>query len=420
MSLARHAIGETAEKAREALNLSQETCPRRISVAAVISVLNVPATHEVAFLFANQEEKMGKMTFNAALTDIKPVDSASFTKARERLDSLVKPLGSLGKLEDAAAKLCAITGSLTPSIEKRCVIVFAADNGVYEEGVASAPQAVTAIQTINILNGATGVGVLAKHFNTGLVVADVGVDADLKHERLIVKKIRKSTGNIAKEPAMTKDEATLALDAGVEVLDMALAEGYQAVGLGEMGIGNTTTSSAVLSALLGLSGSDVDSVVGRGAGLSDEAFENKKRVIKEALALHKPDKNDPVGILQKVGGIDLAAMTGAYIGAAARGIPVVIDGFISAVAALCAARLAPASKEYMFASHSSYERGYSTAINELGLSACFDLSMRLGEGSGCPLMFAVMDGALEVLKNMATFDEAMIDNLYVSQMNLSF
>jgi nicotinate-nucleotide--dimethylbenzimidazole phosphoribosyltransferase len=233
-------------------------------------------------------------------------------------------------------------------------------------------------------------------------------------------KIRKSTGNIAKEPAMTKEEACKAIDAGVELVGMAKNKGYQAFGTGEMGIGNTTSSSAVLAALLGLSGAEVDSVVGRGAGLSDIDYENKKRVIKDALRLHSPNQNDPVDILQKVGGLDLAALTGAYIGAAHYGLPVVIDGFISVVAALCAAGLDPAVKEYMFASHSSYERGYQSALDALGLSSCLDLEMRLGEGSGCPLMFCVMDGALEILKNMATFDEAMIDNLYVSQMGLSF
>ena len=363
---------------------------------------------------------MEKVTYRNALLSVKPVNGEYYTKAKERLDSLVKPLGSLGRLEEIAAKLSSITGTLTPCIDKRCILVFAADNGVYVEGVASAPQAVTAIQTINILNGATGVGVLAKRFNTDIIVADVGVDADLSHERLINMKVRKSTGNIVKEPAMTKDEAEKAIDAGIKLVGMAKKDGYQAIGTGEMGIGNTTTSSAVLSALLGLSGSEIDRVVGRGAGLSDINFENKKRIIKEALRFHSPDQKDPVDILQKAGGLDLAALTGVYIGAAYYGLPVVIDGFISAVAALCAARLSPTVKDYMFASHSSYEIGYRAAIDALGFSACLDLEMRLGEGSGCPIMFSVMDGALEILKNMATFDEAMIDNLYVSQIGLSF
>ena len=363
---------------------------------------------------------MEKINYLDALKSVKPTGAGYYTKAKERLDSLVKPLGSLGRLEEIAARLAAIQGTLTPCIDKRCILVFAADNGVYAEGVASAPQAVTAIQTINILNGATGVGVLAKRFNTDIIVADVGVDADLSHERLINMKVRKSTGNIAKEPAMTKEEAEKAIGAGIELAGMAKKGGYQAVGTGEMGIGNTTSSSAVLSALLGLSGNDIDSVVGRGAGLSDINFENKKRIIKEALFLHNPDKNDPVEILFKVGGLDLAALTGVYIGAAYYGLPVVIDGFISIVAALCAARMDPIVKEYMFASHASYERGYAAAAKELGLPACLELEMRLGEGSGCPLMFGIMDGAVEILKNMATFDEAMIDNLYVSQMGLSF
>ena len=363
---------------------------------------------------------MEKATYNDALLNIRATDKEFFAKAGERLDSLVKPPGSLGGLEEIAAKLCAISGSLTPSIDKRCILVFAADNGVYAEGVASAPQSVTALQTINILNGATGVGVLAKRFNTDIIVTDVGIGADISHEHLIDRKIRKSTGNIAKEAAMTAAEARAAINAGFETAGAAKEKGYQAVGIGEMGIGNTTTGSAALSALLGYAGKDADTVAGRGAGLSDEAFENKKRVIREALDFNKPDKNDPVDIIQKVGGLDIAAMAGAYIGAAYHGLPAVIDGFISAVAALCAVRLNPVIKEYMFASHSSFERGYQAAIKELGLSVCLDLAMRLGEGSGCPLMFGIMDSALDIIKNMATFDEAMIGNLYAGQNAISF
>lgn len=347
------------------------------------------------------------------LDAIKQPDRTVYQKAAARLDMLAKPPGSLGKLEEIAARLCAITKSLSPSIEKRCIIILAADNGVAEEGVSSAPQEVTAIQTMNILNGVTGVGVLAKQFSSDLMVADIGINSDVSHPLLIQNKIRKSTGNIIKEQAMTREEAVDAFNAGFRLAKSAMEKGYQVIGVGEMGIGNTTTSSAVLCALLGLEDEDVSTVVGRGAGLDDAAYQNKIKVIKAALKLHKPNGNDPIDVLCKVGGLDLAAMTGVYTGLAYYGLPVVIDGFISVVAALCAIRLNPLAKEYMFASHHSFERGYTLAVNEIGLSPCLSLDMRLGEGSGCPVMFGIMDSALAVLKNMATFGEAKISDGYL-------
>lgn len=347
------------------------------------------------------------------LSAIKDVDHEVYREALKRLDLLAKPPGSLGKLEEIVARLCAITKSLSPTIGKRCVIVVAADNGVVAEGVSSAPQEVTAIQTMNILNGVTGVGVLAKQFNADVFVADVGIKSDIIHPHLLNYKIRKSTGNITKETAMTRSEAVGAFNSGFRLAKKTSEMGYQIIGVGEMGIGNTTTSSAILAALLGLSGDECSSVTGRGAGLADEAYVHKLEVIQTALLLHKPDKNDPIGILHKVGGLDIAAMAGIYAGCAYYGLPVVIDGFISAVAALCAVRLNPLIIGYMFASHHSYERGYALAMNELGLSPCLSLDMRLGEGSGCPLMFSVMDAALAALKNMATFAEAKIGEDYL-------
>ncbi len=355
--------------------------------------------------------------FKAVLQEIKATDKAIFEQAIARLNTLAKPPGSLGRLEEIAAKLCAITGSPTPNIDKRCVLVLAADNGVAAENISSAPQSVTATHTINIVKGITGVGVLAKTFHADVFVADVGVAADLNHPRLLNKKIRKSTGNIAKEPAMTKAEAEQALMTGIEMAVDAKKLGYQLIGVGEMGIGNTTTSSAVLSALLSLSPEEVGNTVGKGAGLSDAAYARKVQVIQSALALRKPDKNDPVDVLQKVGGLDLAAMAGVFIGAAWVGLPVVIDGFASIVAALCAVGCCPGVKDYLFASHHSFERGYALALSALGLSASLSLDMRLGEGSGCPLMFGLMDGAVSVLRNMATFDEAQIDTAYMENIN---
>jgi nicotinate-nucleotide--dimethylbenzimidazole phosphoribosyltransferase len=360
---------------------------------------------------------MKEKDLELVLTSIKATNRAAYEKAMERLDMLAKPPGSLGGLEAIAAKLAAITGSIGSPLDERCVLVFSSDNGVVEEGVASAPQAITAIQTLNILNGITGVAVLAKQFNASLTVIDVGINADIKHPELVNKKIRRSTYNIAKQAAMSREEAIKAILIGIEAVKNASEKGYKVIGIGEMGIGNTTTSSAVLSAILGLSDDEIESVTGRGAGLTDEGFIKKTTGIKTALRVNKPDTNDPIDVISKVGGFDIAAMTGAFIGAAYYHVPVVIDGFISAVAALCATRMNSVVKEYLFASHHSYERGYRLAIEELGMKACLNLDMRLGEGSGCPLMFGIMDAACAIIKNMATFDEAAIDMEYLENIN---
>lgn len=349
--------------------------------------------------------------YRDCLNKIEASDSRFQEKAWEHLNMLAKPPKSLGKLEEIAAKLCAIDRTLSPNIDKRCIIVLASDNGVVAEGVALAPQEVTAIQTINIAHGITGVGVLAKHFHTDLMVADIGVNADLRDSKIIDRKIRKSTGNIAVEPAMTQEEAEKAVDIGFELACQAKEQGYQLIGVGEMGIGNTTTSSAVLSALLRID--DVAKVTGRGAGLDDASYGKKVDVIKNALLLHKPNPDNPIDVLKKVGGLDLAAMTGVYLGAAYCGLPVVIDGFISSVAALCATRLCPTVKDYLFASHHSFECGYALAMEALEMKACLNLDMRLGEGSGCPLMFAMMDAALAIFREMGTFKDAEIDDRYL-------
>lgn len=349
------------------------------------------------------------------LGEITPASAAYFKTANERLDSLVKPPQSLGHLETMAARLMAIQQQPVLSAGKRCVIVLAADNGVVAEGVSSAPQAVTALQTINILNGLAGVSVLSRQFSADLMVVDVGVACELDHPRLVKRKIRASTGNIAREPALTRAEVIQALETGVDLACEAKDKGYQLLGVGEMGIGNTTTSSAVLAGLLGFGPGSIEPLVGRGAGLSDADFFHKVSVIEQALHLHQPDPSDVIDVLAKVGGLDLATMTGVYLGAAANHLPVAIDGFISVVAALCAVRLAPAVRDYLFASHQSFERGYGVAIRELGLSTPLKLDMRLGEGSGCPLLFALMDAAIAIYHQMGTFSAGGIDLEYTEE-----
>ncbi len=360
------------------------------------------------------------MSFQASplervLQEIVPAAADYHKVATQRLDALVKPPQSLGHLETIAARLMAIQQQPVISVDKRCVIVLAADNGVVAEGVSSAPQTVTALQTINILNGLAGVSVLARQFSSDLMVVDVGVASDLVHPNLIQRKIRASTGNIAREPALTRDEVIKALETGLDLVREARDQGYKVLGVGEMGIGNTTTSSAVLAGLLGLGPGQVELLVGRGAGLSDADFCHKVSVIEQALQLHQPDQNDVLDVLAKVGGLDLATMTGVYLGAAASRLPVVMDGFISVVAALCAVRLAPSVRDYLFASHQSYERGYAVAIRELNLPTPLQLDMRLGEGSGCPLLFALMDAAAAIYHNMGTFSSGGIDLAYTEE-----
>ena len=337
--------------------------------------------------------------------------------AEQYLDQLAKPPGSLGALESCAISLSSITGKLQNDISKRCILVFSADNGVVEEGVASGPQSLTAIQTINMLDGITGVSVLAKAFNTDVIVTDMGVAAQLSHPKLKNRKIRLGTDNIAKMPAMTKEEAILAISIGIETAEQAVNDGYTLMGIGEMGIGNTTTGSAVLSALLNLSSDEIATTVGRGAGLNDQSYFKKVSVIKKALSINKPIHTDPIDVLSKVGGFDIAAMAGAFIGCAHCKTPVVIDGFISIVAALVAVKICPNVRDYLFASHISHECGYGLAQKELSLSAYLDLNMRLGEGSGCPLMFAVLDASTAVMKNMATFEKACINTDYLADIS---
>ncbi|NMA35079.1 MAG: nicotinate-nucleotide--dimethylbenzimidazole phosphoribosyltransferase [Clostridiaceae bacterium] len=344
------------------------------------------------------------------IAGITGIDHAAADAAGKRLDGLVKPPGSLGRLEDIAARLAGITGQVCNTMDRRCVIIMCSDNGVVEEGVASAPQSVTYAQTINFTRGITGVAVLAKCFNADLMVVDVGINADISHPGIISRKIRKGTSNLAKQPAMTRDEAVSAMLTGIEMAGEARRKGYKIIGVGEMGIGNTTTSSAVLCALTGI---DAGLAVGKGAGLSNEGFEKKKQIIMDAIKMHKPDPNDAIDVISKVGGFDIAAMTGVFLGAAYYKLPVVIDGFISAVAALAAARLAGLAAEYMIPSHASYEPGYIFAARELGLEPVLMLDMRLGEGSGCPIMFMVIDAACAILRDMGTFAEAGIDDEYL-------
>ena len=350
-----------------------------------------------------------QMEVDALVRAVAPLDRGTMTAAEVYQARLAKPPGSLGRLEELSIQLAGITGRVHNALNKKQLLVFAADNGVVAEGVSSTPQSVTKQQTINLTRGKTGAAVLAKHFGCGLTVCDVGVNADIYESTVLNRKIAYGTQNICTGPAMTREQTLQAILTGAEIARTVDAD---VIGVGEMGIGNTTTSSAVLAVLLG---ADVEAVTGRGGGITEESFRKKKAVIRTAIEVNRPDRDDVVGVLSKVGGFDLAAMCGAFLGAAAARRPAVIDGLISAAAALCAVRLCPNVRGYLVPSHASFEIGYRLAMEAMDLHPLFDLGMRLGEGSGCPLAFQVLDAACAVINDMATFDEAGINDDYLDE-----
>ncbi len=343
---------------------------------------------------------------------IPAADAGAMDLARRRQAQLAKPPGSLGALEEISIRLAGITGWVHNQMDRCRVTVLAADNGIVAEGVSSAPQSVTLAQAINMTLHKTGMSVLAACFENDVQVVDVGIAAQYHCPAILDRRIRHGTESFLKAPAMTRQETLDAIAVGLSLAAQAKAEGYDAMGAGEMGIGNTTTSAAVLAALTGAA---VEQVTGRGGGVTDAAFAKKKQVIARGLALHRPDPADPVDVLSKVGGLDLAAMTGVFLGCARERLPAVVDGFISVVAALCAVRLCPRVRDVLFLSHISYEIGYSLAAKELALQPFLQLGMRLGEGSGCPLAFQILKGACAVMNRMATFQEAAIQDDYLEE-----
>lgn len=353
-------------------------------------------------------------------------DEEAMKSAKERQDYLAKPPGSLGRLEDISIKIAGITGKATNNdVTRQCVAIMCADNGVVAEGVASAPQSVTLSQTINFTRRYTGVSSMAKYFGIDLLVTDVGVAMEIPQElytdsmltedgripvKIVNRRIANGTRNLAKEAAMTRAEAVQAILTGIEAAEAIKKAGIQIFGVGEMGIGNTTTSSAVLSALTGVKAEDV---VGRGGGLNDDGLAKKIKIVNDAV--NSWCMGDPIEKLAKVGGFDICAMVGAYLGAGIYRIPVVIDGLISIVAACVAKELNPRVVDFMFASHKSYEIGYNVAMDRLGLRPMFDLGMRLGEGSGCPIAFKIIEAAVGSMNLMKSLEEASIDGDYLEE-----
>ncbi len=338
---------------------------------------------------------------------IKPVDEEAKKKAAERVDNLAKPIGSLGELEKIIVRMAGITGKLHNKIEKKGLVVMCADNGVMEEKVSACPQHFTKKLTLNMARGFTSVSVLSDLTNTDITIVDVGVKWDLEHSKILNRKVNYGTKNMTKGPSMTCEEAIKAIEVGIEIGDSLYNKGYDILGTGELGIGNTTTSGAVLSAFSGLS---PDITCGKGSGLTEEQYQNKIKAVEKALEINKPNGEDPIDVISKVGGFDIAGMCGVFLSAAKNRKPVVIDGFISSAAALTATKFNPLVKDYMFPSHLSEEPGAVYMAKEIGLNPMLHLNMRLGEGSGCPLAFQIIEAALYVMDNMVTFEEANINS----------
>ncbi|OBZ16995.1 nicotinate-nucleotide--dimethylbenzimidazole phosphoribosyltransferase [Bacillus sp. FJAT-26390] len=338
---------------------------------------------------------------------IKPFHEEAAALALQHSDSLTKPPGSLGKLEALASQLAGITGQLWPDLSRKAVIVMAGDHGVCDEGVSAFPQAVTPQMVLNFLNGGAAVNVLARQAGAEVVCVDIGVNADLEHERLVSRKVMRGTANMAKQAAMTREEAIGAIMVGIEVVSEQYQQGCRLFATGEMGIGNTTASAALTTVLTGLS---PEESVGRGTGINDASWLNKVEVVKRAIAVNGlkavADDADPIDVLAKVGGAEIAGLVGVIIGAAANGCPVIIDGYISSAAALVASRIAEQTMPYMIASHLSQEQGHLKLLESIGLLPMMQLEMRLGEGTGAVLCFHFIDAALLLMQEMATFESA--------------
>lgn len=351
---------------------------------------------------------MTESALRALIDEIRPLDAAALAAAQARLDDLTKPPGSLGRLEQVARRLAAIQGTVRPAVRHKRVYTLAGDHGVTEEGVSAFPREVTPQMVLNFLDGGAAINVLTRHVGAEIQVVDVGVDHDFGGvEGLVHAKVARGTRNLARGPAMTREEALRALGVGVDLASRAADEGVDLLGIGEMGIGNTTPASALLAAFTGLS---PDDVVGRGTGVDDQGLTRKADAIRRGLEANRPDPADALDVLHKLGGFEIAGMAGICLGAAARRVPVVVDGFISTSAALVASRLAPAVGEYLFLSHLSQERAHVRMVEHLQQEPLLILELRLGEGTGAALAMSILEASAKILSEMATFGEAGVSN----------
>jgi nicotinate-nucleotide--dimethylbenzimidazole phosphoribosyltransferase len=342
------------------------------------------------------------------LRHIEPLDAEWARRAETRQASLTKPPGSLGRLEELANRVVAIQRSLTPRVERARIVVFAADHGVTAEGVAPYPSAVTGQMVANFLAGGAGVNALARVAGAEVHVVDIGVGSDLGHVAGVQqRRVASGTKNMAREAAMTRDQADAAIAVGLEMGRDAIAAGVDMIGLGEMGIGNSTAASAVTAALTGL---PVASVTGRGTGADDAMLAHKISVIEHALQRHRPDPADAFDVLEKVGGFELAGLAGVVLAGAAGRTAVVTDGFIATAAASLAVRMCPAASDYLFAAHRSPEPGHTALLTMIGQEPLLDLGMRLGEGTGAALAFMLIRAAVAAFTEMATFTSAGVSD----------
>jgi nicotinate-nucleotide--dimethylbenzimidazole phosphoribosyltransferase len=340
----------------------------------------------------------------STLERIKPVNAELLLQAQSVLDNKTKPPGSLGRLEEFARRIVAISGNMEPDVSKKVIFTFAGDHGIVDEGVSLYPKEVTSQMVFNFLAGGAGINVLARHAGAEVRVVDVGVDFDFEDTHgLIRKKVARGTKNFAKGPAMSQEEMLAAMRVGIELADRCKSEGMALVGTGDMGIGNTTPSSAIIAAISGI---PVQELTHRGTGINNAALQNKIRVIEQGLALNKPDASDPLDVLAKVGGLEIAAIAGLVLGCAANSIPVVVDGFISTAGALIASELHPNVRDYIFAAHQSVEIGHRFMLDQISAKPILDLDLRLGEGTGGALAMTLIEAGVKILKEMATFEQA--------------
>ncbi len=352
-------------------------------------------------------------TLQEIIQEIQPINKAVWQKARERSQQLIIPPRALGALLDMAERLCAITGTLHPDLSSKAVLVMAGDHGVVAEGVSAFPQDVTPQMIGAFVQGVAGVNILARHAGTEVMVADMGVAAELdalaagNKDHLVIKKIRHGTSNLAQGPAMTREEAERSILTGFELASAKYAAGVNILATGDMGIGNTTPSSAIGVVLTGAS---LEEMVGRGTGVDDAGLQRKKEAVRQGIAVNKPLAHDGLDVLAKVGGFEIGGIAGIILAAAFHRKPVVIDGFISTAGALIAHALCPLCMEYAFAGHASAEPGHKIMLCHLGLEPVLRLGMRLGEGSGAALAFTILEGAIKTFTGMQTFEEAGVSS----------
>ncbi|MDP1779795.1 MAG: nicotinate-nucleotide--dimethylbenzimidazole phosphoribosyltransferase [Anaerolineales bacterium] len=344
------------------------------------------------------------MMLEELIYQIQPLDESAMQAARDRQNMLTKPQGSLGRLEELSIQLAGMMANPFPSLERKAVIVMAADHGVALEGVSVYPPEVTPQMVLNFLRGCAAINVLARQVGARVIVVDIGVAADFDSAPgLIQRKVMPGTQNLATGPAMKRAEAEEALQVGVNIFNEEYARGLDIVATGDMGIGNTTPSAAIASVMTGL---PVAKVTGRGTGVDDAGLAHKIKIIEQALRVNQPDANDALDVLRKVGGLEIAGLAGVMIAAASRRVPVVVDGFISTAAAMIAVGLAPSVRDYLISAHQSVEIGHQAMLKHLSLKPVLDLDLRLGEGTGAALAFHLIEASTRILREMATFDEA--------------